>query len=37
MVVYPDTEHAFFWPDTPAFNQAARDDAWARILALLAS
>ncbi len=37
MVVYPGTEHAFFWPATPAFNQAARDDAWARILALLAS
>ena len=36
MVVYPSTEHAFFWPDTPAFNRAARDDAWARILALLA-
>jgi carboxymethylenebutenolidase len=36
LVVYPGTEHAFFWPDTPAFNQAARDDAWARILSLLA-
>jgi carboxymethylenebutenolidase len=37
LVVYPGTEHAFFWPGTPAFNQAARDDAWARILSLLAS
>jgi carboxymethylenebutenolidase len=37
LVVYPGTEHAFFWPDTPAFSQAARDDAWARILSLLAS
>ena len=33
---YPGTGHAFFWPDTPAFSQAARDDAWARVLALLA-
>lgn len=37
LVVYPGTGHAFFWPDTPAFQQAARDDAWTRILALLAS
>ncbi len=37
LVVYPGTEHAFFWPATPAFNESARDDAWARILALLAS
>jgi carboxymethylenebutenolidase len=37
LVSYPGAGHAFFWPDTPAFNQAARDDAWARILALLAS
>jgi carboxymethylenebutenolidase len=37
LVSYPGTGHAFFWPDTPAFNQAAREDAWARILALLAS
>jgi carboxymethylenebutenolidase len=36
LVVYPGTEHAFFWPDTPAFSRAARDDAWARILSLLA-
>ncbi len=37
LVVYPGAGHAFFWPGTPPFNQAARDDAWARILALLAS
>lgn len=36
LVVYPGTEHAFFWPGTPGFNQAARDDAWARIRSLLA-
>lgn len=37
MVTYPGTGHAFFWPGTPAFSPAARDDAWARVLALLAS
>ncbi len=36
LVSYPDTGHAFFWPETPAFNEAARDDAWARILTMLA-
>jgi carboxymethylenebutenolidase len=35
IVSYPDTEHAFFWPGTAAYNGAARDDAWARILQLL--
>lgn len=35
-VVYPDTDHAFFWPQTPQFSKQARDDAWSRILALLA-
>jgi hypothetical protein len=25
-----------FWPGTPTFNQDARDDAWARILSMLA-
>jgi carboxymethylenebutenolidase len=35
-VSYPGTAHAFFWPGTPAFSQEARDDAWARILAMLA-
>jgi carboxymethylenebutenolidase len=35
IVVYPDTEHAFFWPGTPTFDAAARDDAWQRILALV--
>jgi carboxymethylenebutenolidase len=37
MVCYPGTGHAFFWPDTPAFSKTARDDAWSRILAMLAS
>src|SRR5262249_55119754 len=36
IVVYPHTEHAFFWPATPAFAPFARDDAWHRILQLLA-
>jgi carboxymethylenebutenolidase len=36
LVSYPGAEHAFFWPGTPAFHRAARDDAWSRILALLA-
>jgi hypothetical protein len=35
VVSYPGVQHAFFWPGTPSFNQAARDDAWTRILALL--
>jgi len=30
------TAHAFFWPGTPAYNQKARDDAWSRILTMLA-
>jgi carboxymethylenebutenolidase len=37
MVSYPGAEHAFFWPGTPAFNESARDDAWSRILTLLAT
>jgi carboxymethylenebutenolidase len=37
VVSYPATGHAFFWPGTPAFSQPARDDAWTRILAMLAS
>ncbi len=37
IAVYPGTGHAFFWPGTPAFNESARDDAWSRVLALLAS
>ena len=35
LVVYPDTEHAFFWPGTPGFAAAAHDDAWHRILRLI--
>lgn len=35
MVAYPGTGHAFFWPDTPVFNPAARADAWRRILDLM--
>lgn len=37
IIVYAGTAHAFFWPGTPAFNSQSRDDAWTRILALLAS
>ena len=37
LVTYPGVAHAFFWPGTPSFNQEARDDAWSRILAMLAS
>jgi carboxymethylenebutenolidase len=37
LVSYPGTGHAFFWPGTPAFSRAARDDAWSRILTTLAS
>ena len=37
LVSYPGVRHAFFWPGTPPFSQAARDDAWGRILELLAS
>lgn len=36
LVSYPAAGHAYFWPDTPAFNQDARDDSWARLLRLLA-
>ncbi|MCW7940654.1 carboxymethylenebutenolidase [Streptomyces hygroscopicus] len=36
MVTYPGVAHAFFWPGTTAFDQKARDDAWTRILSLLA-
>jgi carboxymethylenebutenolidase len=36
-VVLPGAGHAFFWPGTPPFSQRARDDAWSRVLALLAS
>jgi carboxymethylenebutenolidase len=37
MVSYPGVAHAFFWPGTQAFSQQARDDAWSRIMALLAT
>jgi carboxymethylenebutenolidase len=36
LVSYPGTGHAFFWPDTQAFSRPARDDAWSRILTMLA-
>lgn len=35
VVSYPGAQHAFFWPGTPAFDPAARDDAWRRILSEL--
>jgi carboxymethylenebutenolidase len=37
IVTYPGAGHAFFWPGTPPFDAAARDDAWRRILGLLAA
>jgi carboxymethylenebutenolidase len=37
LVSYPGVGHAFFWPGTAPFNREARDDAWRRILELLAS
>lgn len=37
VVTYPAVGHAFFWPDTPAYDSDARDDAWKRILGLLSS
>ena len=36
-VTYPGTAHAFFWPGTSAFSQEARDDAWSRIVTMLAA
>jgi carboxymethylenebutenolidase len=37
LVSYPGAGHAFFWPGTPTFHQQARDDAWSRVLAMLAA
>jgi carboxymethylenebutenolidase len=37
LVSYPGVGHAFFWPGTPPFSREARDDAWRRIVQLLAS
>jgi carboxymethylenebutenolidase len=37
LVVYPGVQHAFFWPGTPAYDPDATENAWARILDLLAS
>ena len=37
LVSYPGVGHAFFWPGTPPFSREARDDAWRRIVELLAS
>jgi carboxymethylenebutenolidase len=37
LVSYPGVGHAFFWPGTPAFSEEARDDAWRRVVELLAS
>lgn len=36
IVVYPDTPHAFFLDGAPTYRAGAADDAWKRILALLA-
>jgi len=37
LISYPGAAHAFFWPGTPAYDEPARDDAWSRILTLLAT
>ena len=37
LVSYPGVGHAFFWPGTPPYSQAARDDSWRRIVELLAT
>jgi carboxymethylenebutenolidase len=37
LVSYPGVGHAFFWRGTPPFSREARDDAWHRIVELLAS
>jgi carboxymethylenebutenolidase len=37
LVSYPGVGHAFFWPGTSPYNREARDDAWRRIVELLAS
>lgn len=37
LVSYPGVGHAFWWPGTPAYDPRARQDAWGRILALLAA
>jgi carboxymethylenebutenolidase len=37
LVSYPGAGHAFFWPGTPPYSREAREDAWRRIVELLAS
>ena len=32
VVTYPGAAHAFFWAGTPPYDEAARTDAWRRIL-----
>jgi carboxymethylenebutenolidase len=36
LVVYPEVQHAFFWPGTAAYDPVAAGDAWARLVRLLA-
>jgi carboxymethylenebutenolidase len=36
IVSYPGVQHAFFWPGTPGYDERARNDAWDKILRLLA-
>lgn len=36
VVVYPDANHGFFCDQRGTFNEAARDDAWQRVLRLFA-
>lgn len=36
-VTYPGVGHAYFWPQTDAYDAAARKDTWRRMLAFVAS
>jgi carboxymethylenebutenolidase len=35
VIVYPGVQHAYFWPGTHTYQEAAASDSWDRILALL--
>ena len=37
LTIAPEFYHREVWPGTPPFNKEARDDAWRRIVELLAS
>jgi carboxymethylenebutenolidase len=33
VIVYPEAEHAYFWPGTPSYDADATADSWRRLLA----